>query len=643
MQTIKLSLSLFSVLCLIGLLSCKSNPGAKMSFDDLVYGDLVPLADPFILLHNDVYYAYGTGAADGIEVMTSDDLKTWTRNADHLDRLALHKDDSFGEKWFWAPEVYYVNDRFYMYYSAEEHICVATADSPLGPFKQEVKRPMLEGEKAIDNSLFIDDDGTPYLFFDRFNDGLNIWVAELETDLMTIKTETLHPCIHVSQEWEQVWPRVNEGAFVIKHEGTYYLTYSANSYESQFYGIGCATATDIMGEWTKYSHNPLLQKPDGLVGVGHSAMFKDKMGDWKIVFHAHQSETAIHPRNMFFASVGFKKVNGTNQLFIDPRYEIPFMNTSSSTTKSKVETTHLPIMMYGDTSRTGVPFSKDPHVVYFDGRYLMYHSIPPVKDDESSGWNIGIAESHDLISWKKVGEILPDPNAPYEKNGLCAPGALVKDGKVHLFYQTYGNGRNDAICHAHSSDGVSFVRNATNPIFRPEGDWNCGRAIDAEVYEFNGKYFLYFATRDPDYKIQMLGVAVAPKETNFNREEWSQPIDESILYPLLPWEGECIEGASITIQNDRMYMFYAGAYNNWPQQVGVAVSDDGLKWERLFDEPFLPNGKPGEWNESESGHPHVFTDSDGRTYLFFQGNNDKGKSWFISNREVFWEEGLPLF
>ena len=72
-------------------------------------------------------------------------------------------------------------------------------------------------------------------------------MAELENDLMTIKTETLHPCIRVSQTWEQVWPRVNEGPFVIKHNGLYYMTYSANSYESQFYGIGCATATDIMG------------------------------------------------------------------------------------------------------------------------------------------------------------------------------------------------------------------------------------------------------------------------------------------------------------------------------------------------------------------------------------------------------------
>lgn len=298
-------------------------------------------------------------------------------------------------------------------------------------------------------------------------------------------------------------------------------------------------------------------------------------------------------------------------------------------------------MMFGDTSRVGVPFSKDPHVVNFKGRYLMYYSIPPLKGDPESGWNIGIAKSKDLTHWMKVGEITPATGAYYEKKGLCAPGALVKDGKVNLFYQTYGNGREDAICHAVSTDGIHFDRNPTNPIFRPSGDWTCGRAIDAEVCEFKGRYFLYFATRDKAYKIQIQGVATAPLTTDFSRGDWTQAADSSILYPVYPWEGECVEGASIARKGNMLYMFYAGAYNNAPQQIGVAESRDGLHWERLSKEPFLRNGKPGEWNSSESGHPHLFTDLDGRTYLFYQGNNDHGKTWYISKEEVFWQDGKP--
>lgn len=300
-----------------------------------------------------------------------------------------------------------------------------------------------------------------------------------------------------------------------------------------------------------------------------------------------------------------------------------------------------PRMMYEDTSRRGVPFSKDPHVVNFQGRYLMYYTLPPRLDVSGSGANIGIASSKDLVNWSKVGEITPEKNAVYEKNGLCAPGALVRDGKIHLFYQTYGNGKNDAICHAVSTDGIHFDRDPSNPVFHPTGDWNCGRAIDAEVCEFNGKYFLYFATCDKDFKIQMQGVATASLNTDFNREDWTQACDKSILYPECDWEGECIEGASIVKKDNKLYMFYAGAYNNAPQQIGVAVSEDGLNWKRLSEEPFLRNGKPGEWNSSESGHPHLFTDLDGRTYLFYQGNNDHGKTWYITQQEVLWKDGKP--
>lgn len=278
---------------------------------------------PFLLLHGDTYFAYGTYAGDGIAVYVSQDLLRWEAVPGR--RLALDKTDSWGNRWFWAPEVYHMDGRFYMYYSADEHICVATSDSPLGPFKQEVQQPMIPGEKCIDNSLFIEDDGQPYLLYDRFNGGLNIWVAELKDNLTEITPETAVKCINVSQAWEEVWPRVNEGPFVWKHDGKYYMTYSANSYESPSYGIGFATAEQITGPWTKYEGNPILQKPGNLVGVGHRAMFWDKAGKLRVVFHAHHSETEIHPRIMHISTVDFVEKDGKTIMQIDADYVTPVL------------------------------------------------------------------------------------------------------------------------------------------------------------------------------------------------------------------------------------------------------------------------------------------------------------------------------
>lgn len=320
----KFLFTLMFLIVIMQVVSCKVKDIENRPIDDnppeLVK---VPFGDPFIMLWDGKYYAYGTYSNDGIAVFVSDDLLTWSTPAGVPAGLALNKADVWADQWFWAPEVYHVNGKFYMYYSANEHICVATSDSPLGPFKQDIQKPMIEDEKCIDNSLFIDDDGKPYLLFDRFNDGLNIWVAELEDDLVNIKPGTMRKCINVSQPWEEIWPRVNEGSFIVKRNGVYYMTYSANSYESPFYGVGVATATNITGPWTKYEGNPIFQKPGNLVGVGHSAMFTDKDGKLRIVFHAHNSTTKIHPRHMYISTVSFENKGGKEVMVIDKNFIVP--------------------------------------------------------------------------------------------------------------------------------------------------------------------------------------------------------------------------------------------------------------------------------------------------------------------------------
>ena len=302
-------------------------------------------------------------------------------------------------------------------------------------------------------------------------------------------------------------------------------------------------------------------------------------------------------------------------------------------------------MRWADSSRLGRPFAKDPSVIRFGGRYLMYFSLPPFAKELAPtnaprGWSIGIAESTNLTDWRKVAELWPEQDC--DRNGLCAPGARVLDGQVHLFYQTYGTGTNDALCHAVSDDGLRFRRDASNPVFRPRGAWTCGRAIDAEVFPFGDRLLLFYATRDPQMKTQMLGVAAAPLKSDFSRGTWTQLGDGPILKPELPWETRCLEAPTLCQRGDTLFLFYAGGYNNDPQQVGVATSNDGVNWKRLSDQPLLPNGAPGEWNSSESGHPGLFVDTDSRTWLFFQGNPDKGRTWLLSCEEVTWTDGRPL-
>mgnify|MGYP002625043245 CR=1 FL=1 len=122
----------------------------------------LPFADPFVLLDDGVYYSYGTHSGNGIEVYSSSDLRSWKYGG-----LALSKNNTNETQWFWAPEVYRVGDKYHMYYSANEHLYVAIADSPKGPFIQHGPMMMwntLASEKCIDSSVFFDDDGKVSIF-----------------------------------------------------------------------------------------------------------------------------------------------------------------------------------------------------------------------------------------------------------------------------------------------------------------------------------------------------------------------------------------------------------------------------------------------------------------------------------------------
>ena len=295
-------------------------------------------------------------------------------------------------------------------------------------------------------------------------------------------------------------------------------------------------------------------------------------------------------------------------------------------------------MLY--TSPDERKFAKDPAVIELGGKYYLYYSI-----FDGPVLGIDIAVSDDGDSFTRIGSVPLTQEC--ETNGIGAPAAIVIDGVVHLFYQTYGNRELDAICHATSTDAVNFTKDASNPIVAPREPWgsmpawSCGRAIDADVVLFGTKLFLYFATRDKEFKRQIIGVAYADKHSDFSRGSFTLS-PEIVLEPTLPWEQLCIEAPAAMVHVGRLYMFYAGAYNCAPQQIGCAVSDDGIHFERLFiDAPLLANGEPGAWNASESGHPYIYPAEDGRIWLYYQGSPDNGKTWYLSRREIGFDGGRP--
>ncbi|MBJ2124557.1 glycoside hydrolase family 43 protein [Flavobacterium sp. IB48] len=273
------------------------------------------LADPTIFYENGVYYLYGTTTGDfpngeGFQVYTSSDLKKWKGPVGAQNGLALKKGDAYGTKGFWAPQVFKSNNKFYMIYTADENIAIASSDSPLGPFKNDSKASMFNSGKQIDPFFFVDQDGKKYLYHVRLTNGNRIFVAELNDDFSGIKEETLKECISGILPWENTqnvsWP-VTEGPTVLKHNNLYYMIYSANDFRNPDYAVGYATASSPMGPWEKATESPIISRKDvGINGVGHGDVFYDKNGKMKYVLHTHFSNSGVSPRKAAIIDIDFE-------------------------------------------------------------------------------------------------------------------------------------------------------------------------------------------------------------------------------------------------------------------------------------------------------------------------------------------------
>jgi beta-xylosidase len=266
------------------------------------------MADPTIFFYKGTYYLYGTGGGnkdDGIKVFTSTDKKNWKDQG-----YVLKKGESYGTKGFWAPQIFEYNKRFYIAYTANEHIAIASGDNPLGPFTQKMLSPISSPVRMIDPFVFFDK-GRIYLYHVRLDNGNRIFVAQLNKNLTTIDTTTLTECIHATEYWEDTqnvnW-KVTEGPTILKHKKYYYLIYSANDFRNPDYAIGYAVSKSPTGPWKKYQDNPILSQKDvGINGTGHGDIFIDKNRKINYVFHTHYSNNKVAKRRTAIINFQFEK------------------------------------------------------------------------------------------------------------------------------------------------------------------------------------------------------------------------------------------------------------------------------------------------------------------------------------------------
>jgi GH43 family beta-xylosidase len=263
-------------------------------------------ADPFVLKHRNEYWCYCTGWwHDGrcFGVLHSRDLVHWREFGGAM--LPYDREATC----YWAPEVWYENGRFLLYYSVgnEVHMQIRVAESahPAGPFVDCGVR-LTQEEFAIDPHVFLDDDGTRYLFYATdFLQHTHIGTGTVCDRMLDVYTlaGAPQPITRARYDWQVYDPQraskggvrwhTIEGPFVLKRKGRYYQMFSGGNWMNETYGATYASSTSVLGgdEWEQLTDGervlPILRTlPGQVIGPGHnSAVRGPDNQQWFCIYH----------------------------------------------------------------------------------------------------------------------------------------------------------------------------------------------------------------------------------------------------------------------------------------------------------------------------------------------------------------------
>lgn len=268
----------------IALASCQNKSETETVYiNPVIHGEL---ADPSIIRIGETYYATGTSSewAPFYPVYTSTDLLNWKQTG-HI----FNQKPEWTSNSFWAPELYYHNNKVYCYYTARRasdnvsYIGVATANTPTEEFTDH--GIIIEyGTEAIDAFVY-DDNGQLYITWKAYGldkRPIEIIGSKLSADGLRLEGEPF--TLLVDDE------RIGmEGQYHFKQGDYYYIVYSSRGCcgPRSDYDVCVARAENFEGPYEKYEGNPILQGGEDFLSCGHGTAVTTPDGRMYYMCHAY--------------------------------------------------------------------------------------------------------------------------------------------------------------------------------------------------------------------------------------------------------------------------------------------------------------------------------------------------------------------
>lgn len=265
-------------------------------------------ADPYVYRHEDGSYYFTASVPEYDKIiLRKSDFLLGLKEAEEVCIWEKHESGDMS-KHIWAPELHYIDGRFYIYFAASReedkwrlrpYILECEGQDPI--HNKWIERGMIQRSDddiysfkafSLDSTVFENKGQLYYVWAEKVSVGIgisNLYIAKMEspTKLSTEQVLLTTP----DYDWERVDIWVNEGPAVIKKDGRIFLTYSASA-TGECYCMGMLSVgenEDLLDPraWTKEKKPVLCSDRElGFYGPGHNSFTKLPDGRDVCVFHA---------------------------------------------------------------------------------------------------------------------------------------------------------------------------------------------------------------------------------------------------------------------------------------------------------------------------------------------------------------------
>ncbi|MFC4319953.1 family 43 glycosylhydrolase [Litchfieldia salsa] len=309
-------------------------------------------ADPYMYKHSDGYY-YFTGSYPEYDRIVLRRSKTIEGLTDAPETVLWEKYDSgIMSKHIWAPELHFIDGKWYIHFAAGEeedvwairpYVLECDEENPLtGKWVEKGQVNTNFQSFSLDATTF-EHNGKRFLVWAQKveNETIsNLYIAEMSNPWTIIGEQVL--LATPEYQWEREDFNVNEGPAMIRRNGKVFIAFSASATDDR-YAMGLLSApedSDLLdpSSWTKNPEPVLVSSEEtSEYGPGHNSFTVAEDGETDLlVYHARPYKEIVgnplydHNRHARVQRM-FWKPDGT-PYFGEPGYKLDFSNVKATAT-----------------------------------------------------------------------------------------------------------------------------------------------------------------------------------------------------------------------------------------------------------------------------------------------------------------------